>query len=56
MNVIAEEGDYVLIRAKVARSSASAVLVEIEHARDGGKKTPFTLVVERASIAAVVLQ
>lgn len=51
--VIASEGDYVLIRARVARANHEIVFVEIEHARDGGRPTPFSLVVEKASIAAV---
>lgn len=50
---ICEEGDYVLIMGKVARVSDEVAFVEIEHARDGGRPTPFSLVVEKASIAAV---
>lgn len=51
---ICEEGDYVLIRAKVARANDEVALVCIEHTRDGDVfSSPFTLVVERASIASV---
>lgn len=50
---IAEEGATVLIRAKVARSNEEIVLVCIEHCWDDGRPTPFSLVVGKASIAAV---
>lgn len=53
---ICDEGDYVLIRARVARVGYDTALVCIEHCRDGGpESTPYSLVVERASIAAVEL-
>lgn len=51
--IIADEGDYVLIRAKVARANEEIVLVEIEHCRDDGRPTPFSLIVEKKSIVAV---
>lgn len=51
--MICEEGDTVLIRAKVARVNDEIALVEIEHCREDGKPTPFSVVVEKASIAAV---
>jgi hypothetical protein len=56
MEPIAEEGDTVLIIATAARANSEIAYCGIEHTRaDGKNSTPFTLLIERASLVTLGL-